>query len=237
VIEGKRVLAVVMARGGSKGLPGKNLLPLAGRPVVAWSVAAARGSRLVDRTVLSTDDSAIAAAGREAGAEVPFLRPPGLATDAASIHDGVIHALDQVGPGFDYVVMLQAASPMRMSVDIDRAIETCVAAAAPACLSVSPIEKVYWTFTLDSAGRLKPLLGAEWQTRRRQDLPQAYAPNGAVYVARIEWYRQNRIFLAPDTVAYVMPPERSFDIDTAMDMKIISALLGAPAVSDEGMER
>jgi N-acylneuraminate cytidylyltransferase len=227
VIEGKRVLAVVMARGGSKGLPGKNLLPLAGRPVVAWSVLAARSARLVDRTILSTDDPAIAAAGREAGAEVPFLRPRELATDDASIHDGLIHALDQAGRGFDYVVLLQAASPLRTGDDIDGVIGTCIARAAPACLSVAPIEKVYWTFTLRTDGRLEPLLGAEWQARRRQDLPQAYAPNGAVYVARIDWYRQHRIFLTPETAAHVMPSERSFDLDTTMDMKIISALFGA----------
>lgn len=218
------VLAVVMARGGSKGLPGKNLLPLAGKPVVAWSVLAAKGSRLVDRVILSTDCPEIARAGLEAGAEI-LMRPPALATDEASIHDGLIHVLHDVGDGFDYVVLLQAASPMRTGADIDGAIEACIAAKAPACLSVAPAEKVYWAFGMGADGRLFPMLG-DWQTRRRQDLPPAYVPNGAVYVAKVDWYRQHRSFLAPETVAYVMPPERSFDLDTALDMKIISATFG-----------
>lgn len=224
MINGGRVLAVVAARGGSKGLPGKNLLALAGRPVVAWSILAALASRFVDRTIISTDDPAIAEAAREAGGEVPFLRPADLATDDATIHDTLIHALDQVGAGFDYAVLLQAASPMRTAADIDRAIETCIDADAPACISVTPFDKIYWSFHLETGGRLRPVLGPEWQSRRRQDLPPTYVPNGAVYVVRIDWYRQHRAFIHPDTVAYVMPSERSFDIDTALDMKMIAAV-------------
>ncbi|MSP49859.1 MAG: acylneuraminate cytidylyltransferase family protein [Alphaproteobacteria bacterium] len=227
MIAERRVLAVVAARGGSRGLPGKNLLPLGGRPVVAWSILAARASGIVDRTVLSTDDPAIARAGRDAGGEVPFLRPAELATDEASVHDALIHALEQVGDGFDYVVLLQAASPLRTAVDIDGAIRTCVAAGAPVCISVAPVDKVYWSFHLTPDGRLQTVLGPEWQARRRQDLPPAYAPNGAVYVAQVDWYRQHRVFIHPDTVAYVMPPERSFDLDTALDMKVISAVFAA----------
>lgn len=228
MIKGRRILAVVLARGGSKGLPGKNLMPLGGRPMVAWSVIAAGESRLVDRAIVSTDDPAIADAARAAGGEVPFMRPAALASDEATVHEAMIHALDQLGQPFDYVAALQATSPLRTGADIDGAIEACDSAGAATCISVVPAPKsIYWSFAIADTGRLAPVLDSQWQTRRRQELPAVYQPNGAVYVARVDWYRQNLTFVDRDTVPYVMPPERSLEVDSPLDMTLIRALFTA----------
>lgn len=123
MIDGRRILAVVLARGGSKGLPGKNLMAVGGRPMIAWSVKAASESRLVDRAIVSTDDPAIADAARAAGGDVPFLRPVEFARDESSVHEAMVDVLDRIGEVFDYVVALQATSPLRIGADIDGAIE------------------------------------------------------------------------------------------------------------------
>ncbi|MCC7016143.1 MAG: acylneuraminate cytidylyltransferase family protein [Rhodospirillales bacterium] len=224
-MSGRTVLAVIAARGGSKGLPGKNVADLGGKPVVAWSVAAGRGSRCVDRLILSSDDPRIIRAARRAGCEVPFRRPARLATDTASVHDVLFHALDALDENFDYVVLLQAASPLRAAGDIDACVRLCHRGGAPV-VSVAPVAKPpHWTFALDSEGRLKPVVEARRVADRRQDLPPIYAPNGAVYVARTEWLRRHRSFFGPETRAHVMPAERSVDIDTRLDLLLARALV------------
>ena len=225
MIGGQRVLALITARGGSKGLPGKNVRPLGGRPLVAWSVAAARASRYVDRVVLSSDDAAIQEAARAAGADVPFTRPAALASDTATSLDVVNHALDQL-PGFDLLVLLQPTSPLRTADDIDRCLEACGPdGGAPAAVSVVETDKSpHWMFTLGPDARLHRLLDGPVPDRR-QDAPRVMVLNGAVYVARIPWLAQARTFVTPETVAHVMPRERSVDIDTALDFALTEQLL------------
>jgi CMP-N,N'-diacetyllegionaminic acid synthase len=235
VINGRRILAVVLARGGSKGLPGKNLMPLGGKPMIAWSVVAARESRLVDRAIVSTDDPAIAEAAKRAGGDVPFLRPAEFARDESTVHESMVHALDQLGEPFDYVVALQATSPLRTGADIDGAIVACEGAGATTCISVvSAPKSLYWSFAINREGRLAPVLDSHWQTRRRQELPAVYLPNGAVYVARVDWYRQNLTFVGSDTVPYVMPQERSLEVDSALDMTLINALFTGNSIITSG---
>lgn len=227
MIGGKRVLAVIAARGGSKGLPGKNIRLLGGRPLIAWSVEAAKGSALLDRVVVSTDDADIAAAARAAGAEAPFLRPPELATDDANIVDAVLHVVDTLGDTADYVVLLQATSPLRLAADIDSCLRLCVEAGAPAACGVTPAPKSpYWMFRLDAEGRVHPLIERDASPgEQRQALPPAYLANGAVFVARTDWLRQERTFWRPGiTLGYVMPPERSVDIDTVLDFRLAEVL-------------
>lgn len=225
MIEDSSVLALITARGGSKGLPGKNLRPVGGRPLLDFSIAAARAARCVDRVVLSTDDEAIAEAGRRAGCEVPFRRPAELASDSATSMDVVLHALDQL-PEHDIVVLLQPTSPARSAADIDNALERLVQAGAPACVSVNVAEpSPYWMYRLDAQARLEPLLTAPLQVSRRQDLPAVYVLNGAVYAARTPWLRRSRRFVTRETVAHVMPPERSIDIDTLDDFETFERLV------------
>lgn len=216
MITGRRTLGVITARGGSKGLPGKNVMPAAGRPLIAWTVDAALASRSIDRLVLSTDDGAIAAAARRHGCDVPFMRPAALATDSATSIDVILHALEEV-PGFDVVVLLQPTSPLRTAADIDAACDL-VGAGAPAAVSVAPVEQSpYWMYRLDDGRALTPVLPLPAGVSRRQDLPPVYALNGAVYVADVAWLRRTRTFVTAETVAHVMPIERSIDIDTAAD--------------------
>lgn len=225
MIDGRRVLALIPARGGSKGLPGKNILCINERPLIDWTIVAAKAARCVDRLVLSSDDERIAACAREAGCEVPFIRPADLATDTTAMIDVVLHALDQL-PGYDYVVLLQPTSPLRIAADIDAACLTLESRRTPACVSVSLVDQSpYWMCQIAADGRVIPLFGSEMRGARRQDLPAVYAPNGAVYVADIAWLRRTRTFITDETVAYLMPPERSLDIDTAADLEIFKRTL------------
>lgn len=213
----RKVLALIPARGGSKGLPGKNVRAAAGRPLLAWSVEAARESRCVDRLVLSSDDDAIIAAARACGCEVPFLRPAALASDTATTIDVVMHALDAL-PGYDLIVLLQPTSPLRTAADIDAACERLASSGAPACVSVSLVDQSpYWMYRLVNNQGLVPVVEAPPGLDRRQDLPAVYTLNGAVYVADTTWLRQTRTFVTRETVAHVMPGERSIDIDTLAD--------------------
>jgi CMP-N,N'-diacetyllegionaminic acid synthase len=219
VIGERKVLALIPARGGSQRLPGKNILSVCGRPLLAWSIDAARGSRCIDRVVLSSEDEAIIAAARACGCEVPFRRPDVLASDTASTTDVVLHALDAL-PGYDVVVLLQPTSPLRTASDIDAACAKFATSGAPACVSVSRVEQnPYWMYRLGDDDALLPII-APSEAARRQDLPDVYMLNGAVYIAATAWLRQTRTFLTRDTVAHVMPVDRALDIDTAADLEV-----------------
>lgn len=225
MIDGLRVLGLVPARGGSKGLPAKNIAPVGGRPLLAWTADAAHGSRYLDRTVLSTDDEAIAAAGEGCGLEVPFRRPIALASDTAATIDVVVHALD-ILPGYDLLVLLQPTSPLRTAADIDAVIERLVATGAPSCVSVVSVEQSpYWMVRIADNWQIGPLLELPVGVTRRQELPPIYALNGAVYVARVDWLRRERRFVGDGTVAVVMPFERSVDIDTTADLERLEQLI------------
>lgn len=226
MIDAKRVLAVVPARGGSKGVPGKNLREAGGKPLIAWTLEAARGARHVGRVILSSDDAAIIAVARKLGCDVPFVREARLAGDTTP---GIEVALDALArcPGYDWVVYLQPTSPLRTSQDIDAAIERCATLGAPACVSVTAAsESPYWMYTLGEDARLAPLIPGVTATRR-QDLPPVYSLNGAVYVARADWLARERRFVTAETVAYEMPAERSLDIDTESDFVQLQSILGS----------
>jgi CMP-N,N'-diacetyllegionaminic acid synthase len=217
MIGGKSVLAVITARGGSKGLPGKNILPLAGRPLIGWTIEAARNSRFVDRLILSSDDEGIISVARSLGCEVPFVRDAELATDTATSIDVVLDAIGRC-PGHDWVVLLQPTSPLRTAADIDGTLTRCFEAGAPACVSVAPVEQSpYWMYSMRADGVLAPVVVAP-PVERRQDLPRAYALNGAVYTADCRWLAQTRSFVTPQTVGYEMPAGRSIDIDDRSDL-------------------
>ena len=218
MIGAKKVLAVVPARGGSKGLPGKNILPVQGRPLLAWTADAALAARALDRIVVSSDSDAILAAARACGVE-GVRRPAELATDTASALDVILHVLEAC-PGHDVVVVLQPTSPLRSAADIDAALDRFDASGAPSCVSVCEAEQSpYWMYRLGDAQVLQPIVDGGLQATRRQDLPVVYVLNGAVYVADAAWLRTTRAFVAAGTVAHVMPVERSLDIDTAHDFE------------------
>jgi CMP-N,N'-diacetyllegionaminic acid synthase len=212
------VLGVITARGGSKGVPAKNIRSLAGRPLLFWTIQAAQQSARINRLILSSDDAQIIRVAQELGCEAPFVRPAELARDETPGVLPVLDALERVR-GYDVVVLLQPTSPLRSAADIDACVDLVMSADAPACVSVTAVqEHPFWTYWLQPGGRLERVCPEDSAgVARRQELPPVYRPNGAVYVARVPWLRETRDFFAAGTLGYVMPAERSCDIDTESD--------------------
>lgn len=229
------ILAIIPARGGSKGLPRKNIRPVAGQPLIAWTVRAAQRATSITRVVVSTDDEEIAKTARQFGAEVPFLRPAELARDETPQTPPLEHALQWLAEKENYhpeiVVMLQPTSPLRTAEDIDLTIETLVARTADAVVSVYPAKQhPFWTKLIDAEGRLRPFIPNTPATiLRRQDLPAAYSLNGAVYAVKTEVLLRCHTLFPDNLFPYVMPAERSLDIDTLQDLHVADLLLaGVP---------
>jgi len=230
MINGKSVLAIIPARGGSKGLPGKNIKELCGKPLIAWSIEQAKVCSNIDRVVVSTDDDQIAYVAKKYGAEVPFVRPEELASDTASILDVIIHTLDWFEKYEDYrpayILLLQPTSPLRTIEDIEGAIQTLKYKDARAIVSVCETNHhPWWSNTLPENGNMKAFLRPEILNKRRQDLPVFYRLNGAIYLADTDYLYECNGFLGQDTRAYIMPKGRSLDIDTEFDLKMAEFLL------------
>lgn len=213
------ILALIPARGGSKGIPGKNIKEFNGRPLIAYTITAALQSRYVDFIVVTTDSEEIAAVARAFGAETPFLRPAELARDDSRTIDAVVHARDAMaalGRMSDVIVTLQPTSPLRRAEEVDGAVETFFSHGCLGLASVSEVsENPVLTRRIDQSGVLHPILPLP-STVRRQDMPKFWHVDGAVYINRAE-------SLTPDTslndnpIAFVMPPMRSSDIDDIED--------------------
>jgi len=219
------VLALINARGGSKGIPGKNIKVLCGKPLIGWTIDAAKKARCVDRVVVSTDDEKIASLAAQLGADVPFIRPPELAADETPSMAPVLHAIEQL-PVYDWLLLLQPTSPLRTHTDIEAIWHLCQDQNAPSAVSVTEAGKhPYWMYQRDSAQRLQPFIKGRPDLTRRQDLPPAYALNGALYLARTDWLLERRDFIGPETLAYIMPPERSVDLDTPQDWRWVEFLM------------
>lgn len=221
------VLAVITARGGSKGVPRKNVRPLGNHPLIAWTVRAALAARCIDRVIVSTDDDEIAAAAVEAGAEAPFRRPAPLASDTATSVDVLAHALDEV-PGYARAVLLQPTSPFRTGADLDAGYALWAASDAPGCVSVCEAAESPWLmYGTDDGGRLTRLLPVPPNGLRRQDLPKALVLNGAFYFVDVAAFRAQGTLVFDDGLGYEMPADRSIDIDTPADFEACARQLAA----------
>lgn len=219
------MLAVIPARAGSKGLPGKNLADLGGQPLIGWTIAAARGALCVGRVVVSTDGAEIIAAAQALGAEVPFRRDAALATDTASTLDVVLDVLDRL-PGYDYVAVLQPTSPLRTAAHIDAAFAQMQAAGAASVVSVCEAEEPpYWMYGMGPQGRLRKLIDTPEGVTRRQDLPPSYLLNGAIYIIAVDHLRRTRSFIDSQTIGYPMTRRASVDIDTLADLATVRRYL------------
>lgn len=224
MIGDKKVLAIIPARGGSKGVHRKNIREVAGKPLIAWTIEEAKKSKYIDRLILSSEDEEIIDIARKWGCDVPFVRPDELAQDDTPGIAPVLHAISML-PGYEIVMLLQTTSPLRTVADIDGCLEYLVANKASACVSVTEAEQSpYWMYTLGNGGDMQALIPAETTFTRRQDLPNIYTLNGAVYVAKSDWLCQHRTYVAEGTLGYVMARERSLDIDTELDVQIFSFL-------------
>ena len=210
------LLALIPARGGSKGIPGKNIRPLAGKPLIAHTITAALQVPALERVVVTTDDPAIAAVALQWGAEVPFLRPPELAADDTPGIAPVLHAFEQL-PEVSQVLLLQPTSPLRSFVDIEGIVafqrERQCASLVSVCASGKHPQ---WIYRLAESGELNPFLPPA-PADCRQQLEPAYTLNGAMYLCDRAWLQNHGSFVGPGTLGYPMPPERSVDIDTPLD--------------------
>ena len=226
------VVGLITARGGSKGLPRKNVLPLAGKPLIAWTIEAAQRSRHLRRVIVSTDDPEIAEISRQCGAEVPFLRPGDLAGDASPHVGVVLQALDWFGEhegrAPEWVMLLQPTSPLRTAQDIDAAIELAESTGADAVVSVvEPRHHPYLMHRMDERGGLTAFMPSNLEYARRQDLPAVFATNGAIYLIRDSHLRTTGTLTPDGSHGLIMPEERSLDIDTAGDFHLAELILEA----------
>ena len=223
---------MIPARGGSKALPGKNIAPLGGKPLIVWTIDAAKASRVISRTLVTTDDSEIAEVARRHGAEVPFMRPSELAADTTPGNAPLFHALHWLEQHDGYrpslVVLLQPTSPLRTGADIDAAIDLFADPEIDAVVGVTAAEHhPYWIKTVDANGRMRSFIEQQERIATRQELPPAYRINGAIYAARMTTLETAGDWYTPRTAAYIMPFERSIDIDTAWDLTCAGLLLRA----------
>ncbi|REE84513.1 N-acylneuraminate cytidylyltransferase/CMP-N,N'-diacetyllegionaminic acid synthase [Paenibacillus taihuensis] len=213
-----RILAIVPARGGSKGILDKNIRQLGGKPLIAWTLEAARGSKYIDRCIVSTDSERIAEVAKGWGGDVPFLRPEYLARDDTPGMAPILHALDQF-PEYETVVLLQPTSPFRLSRDIDDSIELFLSSDAHSVVSVSPVEKpIAWMYRVQEDGMMESVI-KDKEILRRQDDSGTFVLNGAVYVSFIREVYKKESFLAGSILAHTMPKSRSLDIDHPIDLE------------------
>lgn len=233
MIGSARVLALVPARAGSKGLPGKNIRMLHGKPLLGWPIAAAKASRYVDKVVVSTDSAEYAQIARECGAEVPVLRPKHLAEDTAPSSAAIVHMLDVLeagGESYDYIVLLEPTSPLTEGGDVDAALESLVekGAIADAVVGVSELISSHPAFAVRKLpdGRLEPYSELDFtRLPRRQDVAPVYALDGSLYISSVQSYRETLSFCHQRTLSHVMPHYKSFEVDSLIDFICIEAIL------------
>ena len=217
-------LALIPARGGSKGIPRKNIREIAGKPLIAWTIEAARAAEGVERVVVSTDDEEIADVAREWGADVPFMRPSELASDEAPGVAPVLHAIDQL-PDHDALVLLQPTSPLRTAAHIRDMLAFAQQRGASSVVSIREVgDHPAWMFRRDADGMLHRYESSANATRR-QDLSELYTLNGAMYWIETQRLRETKALVSDDTLGFTMDAESSVDIDTMLDWRLAEVLL------------
>jgi len=222
-----KILAIIPARGGSKTIPRKNIKLLNGKPLIYYTIKESIKSKYLGRIIVSTEDKEISEISKKYGAEV-IERPEELAKDETPTIDVIFHVLQVIKaenfePGL--VVLLQPTSPLRNAQDIDNAIELFLKNDCESVVSVCEAEhSPYWSFEIENR-YLKPIFGGKYLNMRRQDLPKVYTPNGAIYVSTPEILRKYKSFYCSKTIPYIMPPERSVDIDNEIDFMLAELLM------------
>jgi len=231
MFEGKRILAIIPTRGGSKGLPGKNIRKLAGKPLICWSIEAAKASSYIDRIIISTDCPEIRQVAINAGGDAPFLRPQELATDKATTIEVVQHALGYLmaeGTPYDILLLLQPTSPLRSTADIDNAVQLLHKPQIKAVVSVCETDHhPWWSNCIPPDGNMEHFLRPEAINTPRQSLPAYYRLNGAIYLASTEFIGYHNSFFGAGTFAFQMSKEHSVDIDDLSDFQLAEFLLGS----------
>lgn len=225
MINNKKILAVITARAGSKRLPNKNILNLAGKPLIAWTIDTAKKTKYIDKLIVSTDSKDIAEISKIYGAEIPFLRPKELANDKADSISVLKHSIEFFNKEYDYILLLQPTSPLRTTTDINKAIEM-LNQETKAVVSVCETEhSPLWSNTLPKDLSMANFIRPEIKNKRTQDLPKYYRLNGAIYISEIDYFYQNNGFIGNKTRAYIMSQQNSVDIDTELDFMFCEVLI------------
>lgn len=214
------VLFIIPARGGSKGLPGKNILSLGGKPMIAWSIHAVLDSGIHGDCIVSTNDKKIAKIANSYGANIPFMRPQKLATDKATTLDVIIYTYNRLikeGKKYTHIAVIQPTSPLRKASDIVESIKK-LSGNTKAVIGVTKCDHhPLWSNQLPSDLSMKHFIRKELLNKNRQQLPEYYQINGAIYISEINYFLKNKSFFGSATKAYIMPTNRSVDIDTEKD--------------------
>lgn len=232
MMNGKSILALIPARGGSKRVPGKNIRPLGGKPLIAWTIETARAVSCIDEVLVSTDDSQIAQVARDCGASVPWLRPARLATDTASSIDVIEHALAQRkrdGKTFDVLLLLQPTSPFRLARHVEQILRMCIDAEGAPVVAFAPARThPAWCFTVDEGGLARPIVAGDGTSRRSQDLPPAFEISGSLYAIGTQEYEVAKGFFTGKTRALVLHERHlAIDIDDEFDWMVAEAVAKA----------
>lgn len=225
MLNGKTFLAIIPARGGSKRLPGKNILELAGKPLVAWSIEAGLRSKYIDKVIVTSDDEEILGIAKKFGSET-IKRPIELASDTTTSFAAVKHTIDNVEK-YDYIVLLQPTSPLRTFRHIDEAVELLEHKRADAIVSVCEMDhSPLWSNTLSDDDNMNGFLSNDIKNVRSQDLEKYYRLNGAIYICEIDRLLDEKSFFIEDDIfAYRMDRESSVDIDEEIDFLIARTLI------------
>lgn len=225
MLKDKTFLAVIPARGGSKRLPRKNLLELDGKPLVSWSIDAAKKSKYIDKTVVSSDDKQILELASKKEVDI-IVRPDELSSDTATTFDAIKHAIETISEKYEYLVLLQPTSPLRTEEHIDEAIELLVSKNADAVISVCEVEhSPLWVNTLPENGDMSDFLSDEVKNKRSQDLGTYYRLNGAIYICRTDRLLEDKSFFIKENIfSYKMDRESSIDIDEKVDFEIAKVI-------------
>jgi len=223
------IIAIIPARGGSKGLPRKNILPLAGKPLIAWSIEEALATPEVSRVIVSTDDEEIAEISKKHGAYVPFIRSAELSSDVASgvdvVIDAVKRAQEYYDETYDWVLLLQPTSPLRRVIDIQSAIDIAAAEDVDSVIGVKEVsEYPQWMKAVNEDGEMSEYFPELARTINRQEIVAPYIVNGAIYLTKVSKLLESGNYYGGVTKAYIMPQERSIDIDSLMDFKMAECL-------------
>lgn len=233
MINNKKVLALIPARGGSKGLPGKNIKQMCGVPLIGWPIKAALNSKYIDKLIVSTDDENIAAIARGLGADVPFIRPKKIAMDETPTIDVINHAiqfLESSGDFFDYIVLLEATSPLTEATDIDCALNDLYNAKdiAKSIVGVAEVELSHPSFCVKIGENklISPYLGKSFSAPvRRQDVSQLHYFEGTLYISTIDSIKHHQSFHHDSTMPYLVPKWKAFEVDTLTDFICIEAIM------------
>ncbi|MFQ5456320.1 MAG: cytidylyltransferase domain-containing protein [Nitrospirota bacterium] len=227
----KKIVAIIPARGGSKGLPGKNLISLLDRPLITWTIESAISSRYLDRVIVSTDDKKIADISEKYGAEIPFIRPGELAMDTTPVMAVISHTIDffnDRGLSFDYIALLEPTSPLRKEDDIDNAIKELIDSEtrADSLVSVGEVSLEHPAIMkrIDD-GYVKPYEDSSKEIFRRQDLRRVFFPYGVIYLSETGTLIRYKTFYQERTIPYIIERWQNYEVDDMFDLICIEAIL------------